>query len=233
MKPIGHPDTFSVDSIGHPDTPPIGHPDTQWSFKAASRLHFGNCNYARASLTSLKAFNVWAGGGANAEEQRLPFGILPSPRRLRRRPAAGVLPARSAAPAPLQASTTRFRWDGRGTPRKSLPKRVARPRAFHPWRNPLLGSAQQERGYAIMRNDPRTHARIRVHVRICANRRRCCTSVHIVAYSCVDLEGKMCIAPVRGRPRPFQYRPYSRFALDDILLCEADGRSCGRESRHA
>lgn len=53
------------------------------------------------------------------------------------------------------------------------------------------------------------------------------------AYICTTLEGKMCNVPVRGKPRPFHYCPYSRFALDGILLCEAGGGRCGPDGRHA
>lgn len=233
MKPIGHPDTFSVDSIGHLDTPPIGHPDTQWPLNPVPQLCLGKRNYARASLTFLKAFNAWACAATNSGEQRLPFGILPSPRRLRRRPAAGILPARSIAPAAPHGCAERSRSNGRGTPREGATRPFASHTRFHSWRDPLRVSARQVPGYASMRNGMHAYACIRTYARFCAKRGPCCTCVHMVAHSCEELDGKMCIVPVRAEARPFQYRPYSRFVLDGILLCEADDGRCGRGGQHA
>lgn len=165
--------------------------------------------------------------------QRLPFGILPSPRRLRRRPAAGIQPARSGAPTMPAARAARSRGDGRGTPRESDARRVVWRAAFHSWCDPLRVSAPRTRGYAILRKGMRGYERIRMHARICANPATCCTCVHIAAHSCGEIDGKMCNAPVRGKPRPFHYHPYSRFALDGILLCEAPGNRCGGGACHA
>lgn len=164
--------------------------------------------------------------------QRLPFGILPSPRRLRRRPAAGILPARSGAPTTPDARAARSRGDGRGTPRESDTRRVVWSAVFHPWCDPLRVRAPRTRGYAILRNGMHAYACIRMHAQICAKLATCCTCVHIAAHSCGELDGKMCIPPVRGKPRPTGYRPYSRFALDGILLCEAHGNRCGGGARH-
>lgn len=164
--------------------------------------------------------------------RRLPFGILPSPRRLRRRPAAGIVPARSSAQSAPGASTEYPRGDGRGTPRGSDKRRVVWRAGFHPWCDPLGVDAPRTRGYANLRNRMRGYARIRVHARICANPTTCCTCVHIAAHSCGELDGKMCIPPVRGKPRPTGCRPYSRFALDGILLCEASSNRCGGGARH-
>lgn len=232
MKPIGHPDTFSVDSIGHPDTPPIGHPDTQWCLEPPPRLAFRIHNYARASLTLLKAFNACQRGGESAT-RRLPFGILPSPRRLRRRPAASVLPAKSAAIMGASVLPGSLRCHGKGTPRKSVGSVL---RTLCPWRTSRRFSfVARPHGArcAIVCNDARGYARGCTHAQFCANRATRCTCVHIVAHSCEELDGKMCNVPVRGEPRPFHYCPYSRFALDDILLCEAGGGRCGPDGRHA
>lgn len=232
MKPIGHPDTFSVDSIGHPDTPPIGHPDTQWCLEPPLRLAFRIRNYARASLTLLKAFNACQRGGESAT-RRLPFGILPSPRRLRRRPAAGVLPARSAASMGAGAWLGGLRCHGKGTPRKSVDGVL---RTLCPWRTSRRFSfVAHSRGSrcAIVCNDSHGYARVCTRAQFCAKRATRCTCVHIVAHSCEELDGKMCNVPVRGKPRPFHYCPYSRFALDGILLCEAGGGRCGPDGRHA
>lgn len=231
MKSIVHPDTFSVDSIVHPDTPPIVHPDTRWPFKPAPRLRFRIRNYARASLTLLKAFNA-CGAGVIQGEQRLPFGILPSPRRLRRRPAAGVLPASSGAPTAPDASTELPRGDGRGTPRESDARRVVWRAMFHPWRDPLRVSQPHVRINAIFCDLMRRYAPICDLLRFYAAAPSLSVYERKSAYMCFCVDGKMCIPPVRGKPRPTGCRPYSRFALDVILLCEAHGSRCGGGACH-
>lgn len=161
--------------------------------------------------------------------QHLPFGILPSPRRLLRRPAAGILPARSGAPTAPDTRAARSQSDGRGTPRESDTRRGVWSARFHPWCDPLRVSAPRTRGYAILRNGMRGYARIRAHARICANPATCCTCVHIAAHSCGELDGKMCNVGPQTKVCALHCRPYSRFALDGILLCEAGGRCRDQE----
>lgn len=164
--------------------------------------------------------------------QRLPSGILPSARRFRRRPMAGVLPSRSEAKA--KPGALRSEWhNGRSAPRKSTGSAA---QELHPWcENRGLGGTVQSGSAvcAIVCNETRVYARVCTHPRICANRVTRCTCVHKFANSCESVDGKMCNVPVRGRPRPLHYRPYSRFALDGILLCEAVGARCSQGARHA
>lgn len=164
--------------------------------------------------------------------QRLPSGILPSPRLLRRQPTLGVLPPRSEAKA--KPGRLRSDWHNRrSTPRKSTGRGA---QELHPWcQNRGLGGTVQSgtTACAIVCNETRVYARVCTHPRICANRVTRCTCVHMFANSCESVDGKMCNVPVRGKPRPLHYRPYSRFALDGILLCEAVGDRCGQGARHA
>ena len=135
-----------------------------------------------------------------AKTKGLPFGILPSPCRLRRRSAAGILTARSSGLTAPHAPVARSRSDGRGTPRESITGPVTPRPGFHRWRDSLRVTGPQMHGCANMRNVVRGYAHICAHARIYANRATCCTCVHMVANSCRDLDGKMCIVGPHGKP---------------------------------
>lgn len=166
---------------------------------------------------------------ATTEQQRLPFGILPSPRRLRRRPAAGILPARSDAPIAPDASTEHPRGNGRGTPRESDTRRVVWRAGFHPWRDPLRVSQPHVRINAIFCDLMRRYAPICDLLRFYAAAPFLSVYERKSAYMCFCVDGKMCNVGPQTKVCDLHCRPYSRFALDGILLCEAGGRCRDQE----